>query len=185
MDNKERDKVLLTVGAGFAAYFLVVKPLLSAVGIDPASQANIESINMLDPSKNPFDMNFANGAVASGAAVPDGKTFFTNLKFIGDSQSTVYNSAGSDLNNVYALGEAINNSFSWYNTDLTAITTIFNEVRSKAEVSDIAAYLFYNYNINLWALLNTGASWIPFSQAGVPANQLSQIVNHISSLPNE
>lgn len=185
MAVNERDKVLLTVGAGVAAYFVVVRPILAAVGIDPQSEANVQAVNMLDPSENPFDMNFAGGSIASGSAVPDPKTFFTNLKFLGDVQKIVYNSTSSDLNNVYAFAETINNAFSWYNTDIAAVTTVFNEIRSKAVVSDIAAYLYYNYNINLWALLNVGSSWIPFSQAGIPATQLSQIVNHINSLPNE
>jgi|SRR5579872_1133730 len=165
------------------AYFLVVKPIMNELGVDPADKNTIDSVSSLDPTANPFNLNFTYSTKSTDQSNPG--DYWQQLKSLGDSQGWSAFDPNNDLNNIYVWGEIVHNGLNWWhNVDVNGIDNVFSQVTSQGQVGDIANYLYYNYNKDLWSLLTRGEGIIPIIPNGMPSSDLANIVKKIEALPN-
>lgn len=184
MSDTEED-VIIPIGIGLAAYFLVLKPVLKEFGIDPEAQAAVTDVDNTQPTDNPFNMNFAGGSIAKGGF--QYPATFTSLK-------SRYNSHDPTLlaneQNFVQLCEQVHDAFAafpnpTFGANFQAVLSVFNSLADQGIVSDMDAYMQANYQLSLWSLLKNGFPFLPFLPFtnGLSTNQLAQIVTIVNALP--
>lgn len=187
-DNQD---IIIKVIALTGGYFLVIKPILSKFGLDSTQQDQINQVNALSAGDNPFLPGDQSATTQDSPAKY--KAYYQQVKSQGQTSNPdkVFSGWGSDgnnafstvyLNNIYALSEIINDSFTWYEVKVDPVLQVFNEVTSKAQVGDISNYLYYNYEHELWTLLKNGNSFVPLS-IGLYSPALAQVSAKVLSLP--
>jgi hypothetical protein len=184
MDSNEQDElfnVALLAGAGFALYFLVVKPLLNLGGDDPADTNSLANQVATTPASNPFNYQFDSGLYAQDPSTY-GSSFWNNLSSENSAWFTDYS---SDTNLKYAKwGESVWSASSDWGSPDADMTSVFNLIATQADASNIAAYLNFVRNADLWTLLNKGQGSIAsFLPTGMSNKALAALVNHVNSLP--
>lgn len=174
--------------------FIGGKALLAAIGINPADQKIVDSVNTLAKSQNPFsptfgyDYNDANDndtdvtaditANSFNPALVQNLIYWTYGVVTDPSHFTSNPLLIAGANN----GNAVYNALGVFSVDENAISTVFAGLQSQFEVSLIAQFLLYGYNLDLWTILTKGNSWLPFT-TGVYTSTLAKIVQHVQSLP--
>lgn len=192
-DHAERDKLILYAGGIAAAYFLVVRPIMSAVGISPEDQAKIEDQNTKEPAENAFSIQFqpfidnfnANPSFNADGSKMDIATFYHTIKQWYDDKDP--NLTGA-FYNIANWAETINDSLSFWNwagPHVDAILAVFAQMTNKQQVSSVANYLLYNYNKELLHLLRYGSGILPTIPNGLSGSQLALLIDQINNLPNE
>lgn len=198
--------VILLAGAGVALYLIVVKPLLTSLGVDPADQNTIDAQKSLPPSQNPFNYQFQpwvdfynenTPAITTGSGFwggleaylgldsnvaqvtnPTMQQFFIALKA---SPGTPSPWALFNTSNLAQIAELINtavNGFTLTATDQTAAISPFLQLKNQMEVAFIANYFWWNFNTDLLSDLQGSL----FKQ-GMTAANLATLINTVNNLP--
>jgi hypothetical protein len=189
-DHSERDKLLLYAGLGIGGYFLVLKPLLKKIGIDPGADAQVTTVDQQAPDTNPFNMNSQYGSVQQNPSLYT-PAYFINIRTIMTNPDGLGLNLLSDWDKaLYTDSEAVYNAFYgfWnqaFGSDFQAVLGVFNSLTHKGSVSDIDAYLQANYNISLWPLLKNGHALLTNAiNNGLSNTNLAQIVQIVDNLPD-
>jgi hypothetical protein len=199
--------VVLLAGAGLGLYFLVIKPLLSGLGVDPQSQATIDAEKALPAAQNPFNyqfqpwvdfynnntpqintggqslstdiMAYLNMApVVNTNSNPTMQQFFIALKQVPPASSPW---ATIDVVALSALAEQLNsaiNGFTLTVTDQTAAMSPLSGLTSQMQMAFIANYFWWNFNLDLLTDLQGSL----FKQGLTPQN-LAVVINAVNALP--
>jgi hypothetical protein len=187
MANKKIGDVgedLVLIGAGIAGFFLVLKPLLNIFQEDPQDKASIQNQKTIPPASNvfspqyaPFVANFnANPSIQPDGSVLTMQQFWQVIKANNDAgQPTMLNGV-----NIAGLGESLLSALSaWVlATDSNAVFGVFTGLPNKTAVAGIAAYLYYNYGIDLLTAL-TGSIF----KVGLSPADLATLINQVNNLP--
>lgn len=191
-DHSERDRLLLYGVGGLAGYYLVVRPLLKKIGINPADQAAVDAQNALSPADNPFSAQYTSGSKKDTG-------YWNAVKANYDENPSPdnpnLNVGGNSLYLIASLAEGITKQFGYYSfslaPDFNAILGYFNNIiASKQELSDLTAYIQANFNLDLWSLLENGVPVpllgivFPSLNTGLSAGQLAQILAITNKYPD-
>lgn len=178
----QEDLILLAaVGVGV---YLLINQLPNLVpdflkGGSSADQTKIATLNTTAPNNNPWNYQYQFGLYGL-APTAYGASFWTNLHdtFLSD------NNTGSGGTFNYAVdGETINNAMGVLIETDGDIDAVFNSLTNQADLANISAYLFFNYGVDLKALLQNGrGSPVTFSN-GLYASHMAQLIDHVNSLP--
>lgn len=184
MDKKTEDllfKSALIIGA----YFVVVKPVLKAIGVNPVDQNTVNSQIALAPEQNAFSKDYQYGYIAyQGWSFPtDFSNEFTRFKAGSGMIEAGYDQIADALYNAFQI--------SWWNiaafsADIATIQTLFSQLPEQAAVSYLDAYLQANYNVALIPLLQNGGGTIlgiSTINNGLTATQMAGIILEVSKLP--
>lgn len=172
--------VLIYGGVGIAAYALVLRPLLSEIGIDPANVAAVNAQDQLPPKSNPFNAASSGGDNTNVWLQVKSDGDSGNFVGIGDGALVVYNAA----ENIYSAFHDLANQ--WFGSDFQKVLAAFNSLSNQMQVSQIDQYLQENYQLSLWPLLRDGYPFLPLTHLlnnGLNANDLAQILSVVNNLP--
>jgi hypothetical protein len=177
------DDALVTVGIVAAGYFLVVKPILSTLGLDDNSKQTLSAVDATQPDENPFSwqyqpyQDFYNNEWANPGLTEQQN--WQQVKAIAQSNPGALDAV---TNAVYTWGETINNAFGFFlgYVDEDNVVAVFNQIPSKVMVSAVSDYIYSNYQQDLWSLIKNG-HW--YNLAGLHPQGLVTIVTRVNSLP--
>jgi len=184
MDKKTEDllfKSALIIGA----YFVVVKPVLKAIGVNPADQNTVNSQIALAPEQNAFSKDYQFGYIAyQGWSFPnDFSNEFTRFKAGYGMVEAGYDQIAEGIRNAFVISIW---NLTQFSADINTIQTLFSQLPEQAAVSYIDAYLTANYNQGLMPLLKNG--WgtilgINTLNNGLNDAQIAGLINQVSKLP--
>lgn len=178
MDDED-EKLLVAGGVILLAYFGIVKPLLNAVGVNPADTAVVNNISTTSNANNPFTYYYQPFVDAYSG------NWATYGGVIGWMQALQQSFNNGTLTNQAAPlvfdAEALYSDAGYFRTDADGIIAIFNSLTSKSDVAYIAGYLFANYDVDLLTFLRNGKQLFHF---GLSDTQIAQIIAHINTLPD-
>jgi len=166
MIKKDQNNILLYAALFGAAYFLVLKPILQKLGIEKTTEEreDLEAIKQIDfgkPNENPFS----------------GRLFLVNMPV-----GTILLTAASSLK----LAEKIRGSFTNFGDNEQQVIGIFRQLKTQAQVSNIADAFFKKYSLDLWTFLKTGtpdSDVLSQYYTGLSNQDLSLILNIVNKLP--
>lgn len=172
--------IALIAGAGYLAYKLL-SPIIGLLP-DNGEKEQVQNQPLTQPDLNPFSYTYRYSLYAQN---PNnyGSAWWNNLRsrWAADPQGTM---AVSGVYNYCYWGETLITAFgTFFETD-SDVDDVFNSVQSKADVSNIACYLFFTQQVNLYSLLHNGAGFIPGVSRGLTDGHLAQIINIVNSLPD-
>lgn len=211
MDDKSEkllQNVLLWGTVIVGGYFVVVKPLLGAVGIDPQTQALIDAENNLPPSQNPFNASFQpfvdfynNNAPDSYISYSGGFNwqFFTSGAPVVVNQSPTIGQFFQSLKALY-VGGSLQPSV-WGFLDSAALTNLseqlhagihggfvvpvegdilapLSQLGSKLQLAFVANYFYWNYNEDLFSSLNGG-----IIKRGLAPSDFAALIQRVNNFP--
>jgi hypothetical protein len=189
-NHDERDRLLLYAGGAIGLYYLVLKPILKKIGIDPQAEAQVLQIDQTPPDTNPFNMNSQYGSVQQNPYLYT-PAYFQNVHNIMSNPDGLGQNLLTDWDRaLYADSEEIYNDFYsfWHQalgSDFQSVLGIFNSLTHKGSVSDIDAYLQANYGLGLWPLLKNGHALLGAGiNNGLSDSSLAQIVQVVHNLPD-
>lgn len=179
------EKLIKDVGLIGAAYFLVVRPILTSIGVDPADTETVKAQNNTSPDENPFSPQFAPFLAFWQANQPAGLSVQDGMMQIASMYDDGTLTPGSEADNTAKWGEQIISALSVWNwvADTQAVLSVFSQMQNQIQVASLAAYLAYAHNKELLTYLHYGGAAIPWIPNGLPESQVAQIINLVNNLP--
>lgn len=195
MANKrigKADEELIIFGAVAVGLFLLGKPIINSLssllnqlpGANSEANQTVADQNTVALEENPFNINYKYSLYARNPGTY-GAAWWVNLnnQFLsyGNPQTAVA------ANGVYlypAWAWTLNDAFGTFSEDDSVVDAVFNQVRSKADVANLATLMYFVYQIDLFTLLNSGNGFIPGVSRGLSTTHLATIINKVSSLPD-
>lgn len=189
-DSKQTDDLLLKAGLLAIAYFGIVKPVLAKFGIDPHDSDTVNSLASTDAINNPFDLgfgisqlneNFTNASWKLINLVNNDPAFIqSHVQYFKD------NLGSDDVHNnypyvLYAI--AVNDAMGFFWIDDATVESVFSQLSCQYQVTQMAMYLNYAEQINLFDRLKNGQELVSFMQVGIGDARLAAIIDHIRTLP--
>jgi hypothetical protein len=173
-------KVALVAGA----YFVIIKPILHKLGLDtdPESEAAVNNMDTVSPEDNPFNVHFAPFQELHDNFRDTNMTvFYAALK---DNCNDSLYPQGSYFANLCYQSELIYDAFGfWHNAKIDDIMSVFGSLEHQTDVTEIAAYLLVNHDIDLWNWLKNGYTFMPNWRNGISDQNLNTIIKKVESLP--
>lgn len=191
------DDILGKVAIGGAvivgAYFVVVKPLMNILGINPADTAAVNDQVSTPAAANPFNASFqpavdyyaSHPAKDSTGAPVTINTAFQQIKAAYDNGTlaslAASDSSYSDIYTVAQIGEKLNDIYFWqwikgYSAD--DVISLFSQIHTQTQLAELAEYMLYNFNVDLLPGLRAG-----LLKFGLNDTQLAALINQITNLP--
>lgn len=176
----EIDGDLILVGGLVLGGFLLLKPIVDKLSGNSEDDKTVTDVTTLPAEQNPFSINYQYSLYGMAPSAY-GQAFYQNL------QQTVFNTPGinqtSGIYNIATQAEILENAFSaFWETD-SDVQAVFDNLGSKADVSNIAAYLYFVHGEDLYNLLLNGKGFIPFLNRGLSTSSMAKIINQVNSLP--
>jgi hypothetical protein len=184
---EEITPILIPLGIAVAAYFIVIKPLMSGLGDDPASNATVANQANLPAAQNPWNVNFAPFVQlfqTNGSTNPDGSPMTMQQYFVA-LKANASNLSGDPIANIIA---AADNAYSQlepgFLTQMTqlsantsAIVSSFATFTYQTDVTKMAAYYLYNYNADLYKDMQGS-----LFKDGLTNTQFAQVINNVNAM---
>lgn len=176
------EDVILLAGLGLGGYLLFTH--FFPGGPSQQDSNSVNTIYTTPDANNPFSMNFKYSLFAQNPGTYN-QAWWINL---GQQSANLLNNGQNpaDVSGVYnyiTLGELLRSAFGIFTIDFNTIQSVFQSVASQADVSNIAAYLYFAHGINLWNLLSNATGSNFTITGGLNTTQLAQIVNEVNNLP--
>lgn len=173
--------LVLIAGVAFVGYKLL-GPLMHLLP-DSADQDEVDTVNTADPDTNPFSINYQYSLYSQDPDRFSGQ-WWLNLKQQFDNVGYQQAIAISGVYNYAYWGDLLINSFGLVTEVDNNVDTVFGQIRSKADVANLATYMYFVYQTDLFSLIKNGTGVIPFLSRGLSTGHLAQIIQHVNSLPN-
>lgn len=170
----------ILVGGLVAGYFLVVRPILSEFGLDSDTQNLLNTQATKPPTVNAFSFQFAYSWYSQNPAIFS-QNYWLQMAEAYSNLSDQSTLTGTSID-VAINAEAIKSAFGWVYVSSDNVVSIFSAINYQADVSNIACYLYFVYNIDLYTLLQKGNSPIPLT-VGLYGSTLASIVARVNGLP--
>jgi hypothetical protein len=188
-------RVAVGGGIAVAGYFLVVKPLMNVLGINPADTESVNDQISTAATDNPFNAMFK-PAVDYYNSHPgkdaDGNPLtinvaFQQIKAAYDSGTlaalAASDSSYSDIYKIAQIAEKLNDIYFWqwlkgYSAD--DVISLFSEISTQLMLAELSEYMLYNFNVDLLPGLRAG-----LLKFGLNDTQLAGLISEINNLPRE
>jgi hypothetical protein len=175
------DDVLILAGLGIGGYLLYQKIFA------PPSQQDTNTVTALATTptqNNPFNYQYKYGLYAKDPSTYNQQWWYNLVVQYTGMVNANQNPAGvSGVYNYVTWGGIIYNAFGVFTIDLNAIESVIQAVHSQADISNIAAYLFFIDNIDLYALLSQGTGAGITIRSGLSTSDLATVINSVNNLP--
>lgn len=153
--KNENQNIVLKIGVAVGAYFFVVSPILTALGVRRTieQQKNIEDATGTGGTKNPFNPDY-------WKANPTG--------VISQNAASIY-------------AQSIYDSFGLFGDDEELVISIFRKLQRKADVSRVADMFNQKFGGDMLAFMRVGS---PFSGlwGGLSDSDLNRVLKIVNSL---
>lgn len=165
--NEQTDVIKYVVVIG-AAYFLVIKPILQKLGIEKTkdeqqAQEDIIKIDTANPKENPFS----------------GRLFLSSIP-----KGTKYTALTQK--SVKGLAVALRDAFTIFGDNESKAIAIFRQLKTKAQVAQLADAFYKKYTLDMWNFLRNGTPYGGFlttSFSGLSDKDIGLILNIVNKLP--
>jgi len=178
--NDEVNELAKIAVVGVIGYF-AVNAILKKLGIIDDDTDNLVNAQASIPdSDNPFSLNW--GAYDKNLGPGIAKY---NIDFITKNAGNTFldYSTSNNLDMYWVpLADDIYHSMGYLEIDQDAVLNDFAQVKTQADVWQMAVYIQAKYDANLWDWLKHGQSWTPWDN-GLSHEALAQIINRVNSLP--
>lgn len=175
---------IVAIGAGVYMLYRVIKPvtdLLPGSEQDQANQQKVSNVLTTTPEENPFNINFVYSLYANNPGTYNAAWWQQlHTDYDTDPQFALQTSG---VYKYVQLGDQLIDAFGFIIEHDADVDTVFGQVKSQADVSNIAAYLYFQYNEDLYSLMRDGKGVIPGVNKGLSTAHLAQIVDTVNSLP--
>ena len=172
---------LLLVGIGVGGYLLWQYFFPS---VSQEDQDTVTNMSTTPDAQNPFSPNFQYSLYAQNPNTY-GQSWWLNLSQM--SANLLFQGTNpANVNGVYnyiTWGETIRSAFGFFGINFQVIQSVFQAVRSQADVANIATYLYFGHSINLYNLLSLGQGANFYLGNGLSPTQMAQIINEVMALP--
>lgn len=163
--DKDLTKFFVIVGAG---YFLILRPIFQKLGLEKTqqeqqTQQELQNIETLSVKDNAFN----------------GRIFLSNIP-----KGTKYTLLTQK--SVQGLAKALRDAFTIFGDNETKAIGIFRQLKTKAQVAQLADQFYKMYTLDLWNFLKNGTPYGGFlttAFSGLNDKELIQIVNIVNKLP--
>lgn len=145
--------VLLGIGATLLTYKVVIAPILEKLNI--IDSAEDKALNEAQLSETAWNPRFYQTA-------PTGSILITSAA-------------------VKMLSKKIYDALNWYGDSFVEVIGALRQLKTKAQVSQLADYFAKTYGLDMYAYLKTGDSSFPGS--GLSTENLTTLNNFVKSLP--
>ena len=175
------DDVLILAGIGVGGYLLYQHFFGGASQTD----TNTVTTTLTTPdASNPFSYKYQYGLYAKDPAYYNSAWWLNLTKQYALMDNSGQNPASvSGVYNYVTWGEIIKGAFGLVTVDFNAIQSVIQAVHSQADISNIAAYLFFTYGIELYYLLYNGTGAGFTITSGLSATNFATVINEVSNLP--
>lgn len=202
---KDNNDYLIKTAIGLGLGFLVFKPLLEKIGLlDSAEKQQVDDMINSPAIINPFSYQYGplldvdaprqKGYPTRADMWKAAKTYFETFPGVWDLFDTILRVDGftpssspgylGGTEDIAYYGELIRkavNDIPTTNTD--DLRKAFNMMQSKVSVAAVAAYLFYNYGIDLLPYIKGGNPMLPFGLSDAGNADIAAIIDYVNALP--
>lgn len=175
------DDVLILAGISVGGY-LLYEHFFGGPSQGESNQVN-EILTAADYD-NPFSHNYRYSLYAQQPTIYNLQWWINLSQMYAQISNSGQNPATvSGVYNYVLWGELITQSFGLISIDFNTIQSVMQQVRSQADVSNIACYLYFTQGIELYNLLFDGSGSGLTITSGLGAANLAAIVKEVKALP--
>lgn len=186
--NGIEEDIILTGGLLFGGYLLVkhIFPGLFDDGADEAAKQDIADTMNLNGVVNPWNIHYQYSLYGQ-APNSYGLSFWQSVQqgAFGDvAPGVVMNLQDANTDGVYnyaVQGELIESAFGLIFSDQATINNAFSNLHTKADVSNVAAYLYFMHGDDLLNLLQNGKGVF----TGLGSAALANLITQVNNLPDQ
>lgn len=168
MTEKDNENIIKYVILFGGAYFLVIKPILTKLGITKTEVEQQQTENIIKQ-----DLSSNNESPFSGSVYL--KSFPVGTQYTSLTQASAK-----------ILSKKLRESFTNFGDNEQQVIGIFKQLRTKAQVAVLADVFFKTYNLDLWTFLKSGtpnSDLISQYYTGLNDTDLNIILNIVNKLP--
>ncbi len=175
-------------------YFMIVKPLMNVLGINPEDTATVNNQVSSSASDNPFNalfqpaVDYYQSHPSNTGGVPDTiNVAFQKIKAAYDDGTLATLAASdpgyTDMFHVAQIADKLKDIYFWqwlkgYSAD--DVISLFSQITSQIQLAELAEYMLYNFNVDLLPGLRAG-----LLKFGLNDTQLASLISQIDNLPRQ